>query len=231
MYKKKKILAVVLARSGSKGIKNKNLKKINNLSLVGHVGLFIKKIKIIDKRIISTNSKKIGKEGKKFNLDFIFDRPKYLSGPKVSDELVLNHALIATEKLTKQKFDVIVSFPPTSPLRKMNDVILSIKRLIDKKYDAVWTVSNVDSKFHPFKSLIIRNKKLSFFSEMGKKIKYRQQLSKTYFRNGACYVFSRKTVLKKRILTKNTGFVISKTDQISIDDINDLNIARKIMKN
>ena len=58
----------------------------------------------------------------------------------------------------------------------MNDVILSIKRLIDKKYDAVWTVSNVDSKFHPFKSLIIRNKKLSFFSEMGKKIKYRQQL-------------------------------------------------------
>ena len=135
------------------------------------------------------------------------------------------------EKLTKQKFDVIVSFPPTSPLRKMNDVILSIKRLIDKKYDAVWTVSNVDSKFHPFKSLIIRNKKLSFFSEMGKKIKYRQQLSKTYFRNGACYVFSRKTVLKKRILTKNTGFVISKTDQISIDDINDLSIARKIMKN
>ena len=71
MYKKKKILAVVLARSGSKGIKNKNLKKINNLSLVGHVGLFIKKIKIIDKRIISTNSKKIGKEGKKFNLDFL----------------------------------------------------------------------------------------------------------------------------------------------------------------
>ena len=230
MYKNKKILAVVLARSGSKGIKNKNLKKINNKSLVGHVGLFVKKIKIIDKKVISTNSKKIGKEGNKYNLDFIFKRPKYLSGPKISDELVLNHALISTEKLTKKKFDVIVSFPPTSPLRKINDVILSIRKLIDKKYDSVWTISNVDNKFHPFKSLVIKNKKLDFFSKMGNKIKYRQQLSKTYFRNGACYVFSRKTILRKRILTKNTGFVISKTDQISIDDMNDLNLVRKIMK-
>ena len=230
MYKKKRILAVVLARSGSKGIKNKNLRKINRISLVGHTGSLINKIKVIDKKIISTDSKKIGKEGTKYNLEHIFERPKYLSGPKISDEEVLNHALVITEKITQKKFDVVISLPPTSPLRKKNDIILSIKKLIDNKYDSVWTVSEVDSKFHPYKSLKIKNNKLMFFSKMGKKIKYRQQLNKTYFRNGCCYVFSRKTIIQKKILTKNTGFVISKSNQVSIDNMNDLKLVREIIK-
>ena len=231
MYKKKRILAVVLARSGSKGIKNKNLRKINSIPLVGYAGKLISKIKIVDKKIISTDSKKIGKAGAKYDLGYIFKRPKYLSGSKISDEEVLNHALVITEKLTKKRFDVVVSIPPTSPLRKKNEVVLSIKKLINEKYDSVWTISEIDSKFHPYKSLITKKNKLNFFSEMGKKIKYRQQLNKIYYRNGGCYVFSRKTILEKKILTKNTSFIISKGDQVSIDNINDLNLVREIMKN
>ncbi len=230
MYKKKRILAVVLARSGSKGIKNKNLKKINSIPLVGYAGKLLSKIKIVDKKIISTDSQKIGKIGVQYGLDYFFKRPKYLSGSKISDEKVLNHALAITEKLKNKRFDVVVSIPPTSPLRKKNEIVLSIKKLINEKYDSVWTISEIDSKFHPYKSLITKKNKLNFFSKMGKKIKYRQQLNKIYYRNGGCYVFSRKTILKKKILTKNTGFVISKGDQVSIDNISDLNQVRKIMQ-
>ena len=171
MYKKKKILAVVLARAGSKGIKNKNLKLINGVSLVGNVGLFIKKTKIIDQAIISTDSKKMGNEGLKYNLGFYFIRPSSISGATISDEIVLNHSLKEIEKILKTRFDVIVSLPPTSPLRKINDVNLSIKKLIDKKYDAVWTISKTDSKFHPYKSLVLKKDKLKFFTKMGKNIK------------------------------------------------------------
>ncbi len=228
MYRKKKILAVVLARGGSKGIKNKNLKKLNGISLVGRVGMFVKKIKIIDTAIISTDSYKIGKEALKYKLGFNFLRPKFLSGDKVSDEKVLYHALNKAEKIFGHKFDVIISLPPTSPLRNKNDINLSVKKLINKKFDAVWTISKTDSKFHPYKSLVIKKNKLKFFFKEGHKIKYRQQLNQTFYRNGACYVFSRKSVLKKKIITNNSGYVISKTNQISIDNISDLYKADKL---
>ena len=228
MYKKKKILAVVLARGGSKGIKNKNLKKLNGTSLVGRVGMFVKKIKIIDTAIISTDSIKIGKEALKYKLGFNFLRPKFLSGDKVSDEKVLYHALNKTEKIFGHEYDVIISLPPTSPLRDKNDINLCIKKLIDKKFDAVWTISKTDKKFHPFKSLVTKKNKLKFFFKEGHKIKYRQQLNQTFYRNGACYVFSRKSILKKKIITNNSSYVISKKYQISIDNITDLYKAAKL---
>ena len=70
MYKGKNILAVVMARGGSKGIKNKNLKKIRSKSLVAIAGQLLSKVKIIDRSIISTDSVKIAKEAKKNFLSF-----------------------------------------------------------------------------------------------------------------------------------------------------------------
>lgn len=230
MYKKKKILAVVLARAGSKGIKNKNLKKINGISLVGRVGLFIKKIKCIDFSIVSTNSTNIGKEASKYKLGYLFKRPASLSGSTISDELVLKHALIEIEKKVKVKFDIILSLPPTSPLRKTNDVIKSVKKLVDENYEAVWTISKTDKKYHPYKALIIKKNKLDFFSKKGEKIKYRQQLDNTYYRNGSVYVLTRNTLMNKKILTKNSGYVISNTKQISIDSLEDLKKVREYLK-
>ena len=229
MYKNKKILAIVLARGGSKGIKNKNLKKISGTSLVGMVGKFVQKVKLIDLVIVSTDSSKIGKEAEKNKVKFLFLRPKKISGSKISDEVVLKHGLLKVEEKLRSKFDIVVSLPPTSPLRKINDVVLAIKKLINKNYDAVWTISKIDSKYHPYKALKISKNKLDFFSTYGKKIKYRQQLQDLYFRNGNCYALTRKTIIKGKILTKNSGYILSKGEQVSIDNLNDLKSVRKIL--
>ena len=146
------------------------------------------------------------------------------------DEIVLKHGLLETEKKTKNKFDIVVSLPPTSPLRKTKDVVSSIKKLVDEKLDAVWTISKIDSKYHPHKALEIKQNKLVFFSNLGKKIKYRQQLSNIYFRNGNCYVFNRKAIIGKKILPKKSGYIISKGRQISIDNFDDLAKVKKILK-
>ena len=219
-----------MARSGSKGIINKNLKKINNISLVGNVAKFLKKIKFIDLSIVSTDSKKIGLEASKYGLNFLFLRPKKISGPKISDEVVLNHSLLSVEKIIQTKFDIIISLPPTSPLRKKAEIIESIKKQVKGDYDAVWTVSKTDSKYHPYKALILNHDKLNFFSRKGKKIKYRQQLNEVYHRNGSCYVFSRKSILNKKILTKNSSYIVCKKEHISIDTLDDLNKVRKILE-
>jgi CMP-N-acetylneuraminic acid synthetase len=230
MYNNKKILGIVMARAGSKGLINKNLRKINKLSLVGHAGKLIKRINIIDKAIISTDSIKIGREGKKNNLIFFFKRSKKLSGPTVCDEEVLYDGLLRAERYFKFKFDIIISIPPTSPLRKYQDVRKAIVKCINNKHESLWTVSKTDSKFHPHKSLLIKKKLLCFFSKKGKKIKYRQQLNQLYHRNGVAYVVSRSLLLKKKLLSKNTGYLVINSQQVSIDNLADLNIVKKIMK-
>ena len=116
MYKNKRVLAVVPARGGSKGVKLKNLKKINNISLIGHVSNVLNNLPIIDNKIVSTDHKDIIKESLKYNIDVPFIRPKKISRDKIGDIEVLFHALNASEKHYKTKFDYIVMLQPTSPL-------------------------------------------------------------------------------------------------------------------
>ena len=229
MLNKKKILAVIPARGGSKGIKLKNLKKIKNKSLIEIVGKFIKKCNFIDYSVLSTDNKKIAIEGKKFDLNII-NRPKNLSGDKVPDTKVLLQALIHTEKVLKKNFDIVVMLHPTSPLRKVDDLKKSIRLLISKKYDSVWTVSQTDTKFHPDKQLLITNNKIRYFTKKGVKIFYRQQLSKVYHRNSNAYVIKRNFLKRnKSLMSKRTGAYEIKSKQISIDTLEDIKIAEKYL--
>ena len=98
MYKGKRILAIIPARGGSKGIKLKNLTKINNKSLIQITSETLKKIKYIDKIILSSDHEEIIKEGIKHGLDIPFIRPSNISGDLVGDTPVILHALKHFEK-------------------------------------------------------------------------------------------------------------------------------------
>jgi CMP-N-acetylneuraminic acid synthetase len=230
MYKQKKILAVILARSGSKGIRNKNIIKIKKKPLLNYTTGLIKRIKIIDKAIISTDSKKYQKIAKKDSVESPFLRSKKLSGGNVSDDICLLDAVIRCEKIYKEKFDFVVSLPATSPLRKKEDVIKSIKKCIEKNLDSVWTISKVDSKFHPFKIMKLQKEKLTHFLKSGKKVFRRQQLSETFIRNGNAYVVKSSYLKRtKNIISKNTESLLVHGNQISIDTIDDINFAKKFL--
>jgi len=230
MYKNKTILAIVPARGNSKGIKNKNLRKIKGLSLVEHAGNILKKVSWIDYSIISSDSDKIIKAAKKSNLECIFKRPKNISGDRISDHSVLIHALKAAEKLKKKKIDIILLVQPTSPLRKVVHIKNVIKKIVDQKLDSVWTVSKADLKFHPLKQLILKKNILSHYNKKGEKIIARQQLTNTYYRNGVVYAVTRELILKNKnlISNKSTGYLIN-TPQISIDTVKDLKLASLLM--
>ena len=231
MYKNRSILAVVPARGGSKGIKLKNLKKVNNLSLIGHVGKILKNLPIIDKKIVSTDHKDILKEALKYNIEAPFVRPKNISGDRVADIDVLYHALNESEKYFKVKFNYIVMLQPTSPLRDFSIINKMIIKAINHNYDSLWSISEIDNKFHPYKQLKINKNNLNYFNHNeAKKIIARQQLDKTYIRNGICYIFSRKLIKQKKIINKNSGYELIKHKYINIDSINDLDLANKLLK-
>ena len=103
-----KILAIIPARSGSKGIKNKNLQKIiGNKSLIEHTYDIAKKSKIFDKIIVSTDSNayKNYLQQKKIPIEYL--RPKKLSKDYVSDLEVIKHELKRYEKFYKTSFQYI----------------------------------------------------------------------------------------------------------------------------
>ena len=226
MIFKKKILAIVPARGGSKGLKLKNLRKIKNKTLVAITGNFIKKCEFIDHAVISTDNEKIANEGIKNGLHLI-KRPKNISGDKIPDVKVLLHVYKSLIK-KKKFFDVIVMLHPTSPLRKKDDLKKVIEFLLLKKFDSVWTISPTDTKYHPDKQLLLNKGKIKFFTEKGKSIVARQQLSKVYHRNSNVYAIDSKFLIKKKSLISNkTGGYIINSKQISIDTEEDIKIAEK----
>jgi CMP-N,N'-diacetyllegionaminic acid synthase len=194
----KSVLVVVPARGGSKGIKLKNLRKIGGISLVARVGMVVQELDMVDYAVVSTDHSEIAKVAKESGLEVPFFRPENLSGDRIGDVGVLTHALVECEKLNNQKYDIIVMLQPTSPLRTSEHVKNAIKALIVNKADAVWSVSETDSKGHPLKQLVFENNEIDYYDPKGANIIARQQLVPTYHKNGIVYVMTRECLLDKK---------------------------------
>ena len=192
MHRELRILAVVPARGGSKGIPLKNLRTIQGVSLVGLAGLVVSKLTCIDRAIVSTDHDTIAAEALRFGLDVPFRRSPDLSGDRISDWQVLDEALRMTEEIDGLQYDVVLMLQPTSPLRTPEQVMGTLDRLIDGNYDAVWSVSETDTKFHPLKQLVVSTQSdLDYYDPAGSAIVARQQLVPTFHRNGVAYAITR----------------------------------------
>ena len=136
---KKKVICIIPARGGSKGIKNKNLQKIGGKSLISFPIRAAIKSNVCDKILVSTDSIQIAKEAKKNGAEVPFLRKKKYSGDRVTTELTLKNALIEAESFYKVKFDICVFLTCTNIFRKAS--------WIKKAVNILHKNSNVDSAF------------------------------------------------------------------------------------
>ena len=228
----KRILVIVPARGGSKGIKLKNIRSLNGVPLVALVGRVIQQLDYIDRAVVSTDHPEIARIAKESGLDVPFMRPESISGDIVSDWEVLHHALMATEEDDNKTYDIIVMLQPTSPLRKPEHITMTIEKLIDGNYDAVWTLSETDSKSHPSKQLILNGEIVEYYDpENGPKIVARQQLSPVYHVNGLAYAFNRECLVnQKNRKGKKTSAVVIKETVVNIDTEFDFELAEILIE-
>ncbi len=136
------ILAIIPARKGSKGIKNKNIVPLCGHPLIAYSITAAKKSKNIKRVICSTNSKNISKIAKKYGAEVPFLRPEELSGDSSSDYSVFKHTLDWLDKNENYVPDIVVHLRPTSPLRNsemMNKGINILKK--NKKIDSIRSVA------------------------------------------------------------------------------------------
>ena len=227
----RKILVVVPARGGSKGVKLKNLRPLGGVPLVGLVGQLVGKLDYVDRAVVSTDHPDIVAAAVDYGLEAPFMRPESLSGDRIADWDVLYHALLACEEMDHCRYDIVIMLQPTSPFRRPSQVTKTISHLLDGDYDAVWTVSETDSKSHPLKQLILNGDRLDYYDPAGAAIIARQQLVPVYHRNGVAYAISRECLVgKKSIKGDKTSYVVIDDLVVNIDTELDFKYAEFMLQ-
>jgi len=139
--KKNKVICIIPARGGSKGIKLKNLKNVCGKPLIYYPIKAALKSKVCDYVIVSTDSKAIAREAKKLGASVPFLRKKKYSGDRVTTESTLQNALTQCEKYYKIKFDICVFLTCTNIFRKASWVAKAVNILKkNKKIDSAFSV-------------------------------------------------------------------------------------------
>jgi CMP-N-acetylneuraminic acid synthetase len=186
----------------------------------------------IDRAVVSTDNEDIAQEAISAGLEAPFRRPESLSGDLVSDQQVLRHALTTMESLDRARYDAVVMLQPTSPLRRAEHVTSVLEKLISEGWDAVWTVSPTDLKYHPLKQLTVgEGGVMEYYDPRGSSIIARQQLEPVYHRNGAAYAFTRECLLEQgTIKGARTGAVILTGPMVSIDTLEDFQRVERQLK-
>jgi CMP-N,N'-diacetyllegionaminic acid synthase len=194
----RKVLVIVPARGGSKGVKLKNIRTVNGKALVTLVGEVVSQVDYIDYAMVSTDHDKISEVAKACGLEVPFFRPDCLSGDRIGDVEVLLHSLLECEKLNNERYDLIVMLQPTSPMRTAKHVRDAIELLVAENADSVWTLSETDAKGNPLKQLVLKNGCIDFYDGNGADIIARQELVPTYHKNGVAYVMTRDCLLQHK---------------------------------
>ena len=160
MVTKNKILAIIPARSGSKGIPNKNIRNFCGKPLLAYPIEVAKKSGVFDRIIVDTDSEEIAKIGKRFGAQVPYLRPKQLA---TDNSVVIDAVLLLLERLKADGYipDIVSLLQTTSPLREVEDVLDCYKLLQKSGVDSVVTVCESHPRFYHLESdgkLVLVNK-------------------------------------------------------------------------
>lgn len=227
----KNIICVITARSGSKGLKHKNIRMLKGLPLLAHTIIAAKKSKILTRVILSTDSKMYAKIGLSYGAEVPFIRPKKLATAKAHHPEVVNHALNFIEKKEKIKFDYVVMLQPTSPFRKSKHINEALKKFLNEKNDSLISIKKQD--YPPWWLFYLKQNKLKQFLKYKNKNVFnleRQEFPNLFRPNGAIYVSKRNVWYSGDLINpKSCGYyIMNEKNSIDIDNLIDLKVAENL---
>ena len=226
----KKIIALIPARGGSKGVPRKNIKILYKKPLISYSIEEGLKSKYIERVFVSTEDSEIAKISKNYNSEVI-ERPFVYAQDDSHRRETIKHALSWLEQKENYFPDIIVFLQPTSPLRTTEDIDKALMIFFNNKCDSV--VSVCESKESPYWTLSIEKEFIEplfgweFFLE-----KRRQDLPKTFSLNGAIYITSTEKFLENNNLfnKKTLPYIMPPERSIDIDQDIDFKLAEDILR-
>lgn len=222
----KKILAVIPARGGSKGIPRKNIQIVAGKPLISWTILEAKKSKYLDRVILSSDDEQIIAVANEYGCETPFIRPNNIARDDTPGVEPVLHAIGMLPE-----FDLVALLQPTSPLRIALDIDTCIELCISEKAPACVSLSK--SKFNPYWiRMLTKNLRLTPLTGYEENIYCRQDLPAYYTLNGAVYVADCTWLANnKSFLSENTiGYVMPTERSLDIDTEFDLNIFRILVE-
>lgn len=230
MYKGNSILCIIPARGGSKGLPGKNIKELSGKPLIAYSIEQAKGAKYVDRIIVSTENREIADIARRYGAEVPFMRPRKLATDDCSIIDVLLHAMDWMENKEKCKFDILALLHATAPLRTSEDIDNSIKLLVDKKADNVFSVS--DAYRNPYFNMVeMREGGTAGLVKKGQ-FNTRQAAPKVFDMNASIYVWWKDVLRKKKsvFLKKSHVYVMPRERSVDIDDNVDFKIAEMFLR-
>jgi len=225
MINKKKFLAIIPARSGSKGLKNKNFLKLGNLQLYEWTVKSVLKSKIIDHIIVSSDSKKIT------NLSYnniAIERDHRKPSLAMDNTKIIEVILDILKK--NISYDYVVLLQPTSPFRNYKDIDICIKKMILGKYSSAFSAKRLEHDPRWSFTMSKKNKLNPIIKNFP--ISTNRQDACTFYRpTGEIYIASSKWLINKKTFISNNSLGYLSTSQfiVDIDNKNDFQFAEYLV--
>lgn len=235
MRKQLNILGVVGARSGSKSIKDKNIRPLLGKPLMAWVIEAAKRSKYLTRLVLSTDSEKYVKIGKELGIEVPFIRPKKYATDKADDIAYLSHAAAFLEKKEEWRADIVVRLIPTTPLIKTESIDVCIKLLIDDSRATSARTIKTAAK-HPYKLWKIEGDELKpFIPKEMTGLKEPSNVARQFLPSAYAHVdviaVRRDTLMRDRLLTgKRIRYHLIDKESIDIDTENDFWLAEILLK-
>ncbi|MCP4379169.1 MAG: cytidylyltransferase [bacterium] len=233
MGQNKEILAVILARGGSKGIPRKNIKELAGHPLISYTISAALNSKMVTDLVVSTDDEEIASVSRQYGALTPFMRPDELAQDHIFSRDAVKHAVVETEKFMGKTYDYVVELPCVSPLRTAQDIDDALTRLIETGADSMISVCQMQDK-HPVRmKRIVDDQIRDFCSEFPEgEGSRRQDLEACYIRNGAIYSMRRDTIVVD--FTRNgddsRAFIMPDERSVNIDSMIDFYLAESLIQ-
>ncbi len=187
-----KVLGVITARGGSKGVPGKNLKQLAGKPLIAYTIEAASAANALDRVILSTDDEAIAEAGRALGCEVPFLRPAALAQDDTPHLPVVQHAVRWMDEHAGYRADAVMILQPTSPLRAAADIRDSVELLERSGADSVLSVSEVPAHAHPMRALRVDDTGAAVLFVTGEGVRHRinrrQDLPAAWVMNGAIYI-------------------------------------------
>lgn len=230
MINGKKFLAIIPARSGSKGLKDKNIKDLLGKPVIAYTIEAAIRSKCFDDIVVSTDSERYAEIAKKYGASVPFLRPKELADDQSSSADVIVHTLENMKSLGFT-YDYFMLLQPTSPLRDELDIRKAVELLFEKNANAIVSVCEAEHSPLLMNTLDESLNMDNFITPDADK--RRQDLKKYYRLNGAIYLCKTEYYLEYNNFyhSKCYAYIMEQTKSVDIDTAIDFELVKVILKN
>jgi CMP-N,N'-diacetyllegionaminic acid synthase len=232
-----KVLGVITARGGSKGIPGKNLKPLAGKPLIAHTIDAARVSGAFDRLILSTDDAAIADAARAHGCDVPFTRPAELARDDTRHLAVMQHAVEWLRDHDAYDPDFVMILQPTSPLRSADDIRASIDVIEATGADSVVSVSEVPAHYNPMRTLRVDERGFASLFVTGKpvrtRINRRQDMPIVWTMDGAIYLFRTSVLLgpEPSLYGDRTAVYVTPAGRgVSIDDANDWSHAERSLE-